>query len=563
MPLALVGLFVVALVLRIAYVVEFSHAPDFRAPGVDAQFHDYWARGLATGDWTPPRPYEDPQVRGTPFLRPPGYPYFLAGCYRVFGSSPLVLRIVQSVLGMLALGLGFAFSRRWFGGAVALCWLALAGTYWVLIYFETELHAPVLLIPLLWGLVLIVATWTERLSLTRAALGGLLLGLAALVRPNALLLAPAILIWAGWVATRRGELRRIVFVGGGLLCGMVAALAPATFRNYYVSGEFVLITSNAGINLYIGNNPQADGGITDEIPGVGTFRTCFDYPALVASLERSQGRELTSSAVSRHFTHEALAWIAGNPLEFAQLCGRKLIMFWGAWEIAHNKVLRVERTQSVVLSPLPVHFGAVLGAAVVGLAFLLFTRQRNESAHDDDDRTIRRRHEVVVLLCVLVVTYFLSVWPFFIAGRYRLPIVPFLMVLAAGGVFEVIRRLRVRAQRGSALVGVAWIALATWGGWPTSPRGAEIAKWHTDRARAWARLDDPAAACAEFESALAAHPTDVEAHMGLGVTLIQQERYDEACTHFRAVLRTRPGFAPAQRQLLLAQQRAQQKSPGP
>ena len=73
--LAILGLILaVGLALRLAYLSERREAPDFDQPTADAAFHDYWARGLATGDWTPPAGENDPEISRVPFLRPPGYP---------------------------------------------------------------------------------------------------------------------------------------------------------------------------------------------------------------------------------------------------------------------------------------------------------------------------------------------------------------------------------------------------------------------------------------------------------------------------------------------------------
>ena len=51
-PLAVLGLLLVAgALLRFAYLEDRMDAPDFETPLADAAFHDYWARGLATGAW--------------------------------------------------------------------------------------------------------------------------------------------------------------------------------------------------------------------------------------------------------------------------------------------------------------------------------------------------------------------------------------------------------------------------------------------------------------------------------------------------------------------------------
>ena len=92
---ALVAILLLAAGLRGLYLAELVRNPLFGDPAVDAQYHDYWARGLATGNWTPPEGCPDPLIRTRPFLRPPGYPYFLAIIYRVIGPSYVGAAVVQ------------------------------------------------------------------------------------------------------------------------------------------------------------------------------------------------------------------------------------------------------------------------------------------------------------------------------------------------------------------------------------------------------------------------------------------------------------------------------------
>ncbi|MFH0982041.1 MAG: hypothetical protein V2A79_10925, partial [Planctomycetota bacterium] len=112
------------------YLGEIADYPDFSSPGVDAGTHQYWARGLATGDWTPPDGRPDPHIPSTPFFRPPGYPYFLALVYSLAGSGPVTPRLVQMGLGLLNCVLAFVMGRKWHGGAVGLFWAGFMAFYW-------------------------------------------------------------------------------------------------------------------------------------------------------------------------------------------------------------------------------------------------------------------------------------------------------------------------------------------------------------------------------------------------------------------------------------------------
>ncbi len=143
--LILIGIVVLGSVLRVLYLSEIAGDLGFSNPGVDASYHDYWARGLATGNWSATAPLDDPLIRSTPYFRPPGYPYFLALIYLLTGSSYLAARIIQMVIGIISCLLAFHLGRKWSGSRIGLIFAGFMSVYWIFIYFEGELLEPVLL----------------------------------------------------------------------------------------------------------------------------------------------------------------------------------------------------------------------------------------------------------------------------------------------------------------------------------------------------------------------------------------------------------------------------------
>ncbi len=556
--LVLACILLAGLWLRTLYFSELVHHPEFWRPSVDAEFHDYWARALVTGDWTPPYAQRDPRICETPFFRPPGYPYFLAAVYHLSGLSYVAARVVQMGLGLVAGLLAFGFARRWYGVAVGLVLAALMNAYWVFIYYEGDLHDPPLLIVLLWAILYIAAAWTERMSWGRAVAAGGLVGLGALLRPNVLLLAPAILLWTGWIAYRRRWGRRFLGTSAGLLLGIMATVAPATVRNYLVSGDFVLISSNAGINLFIGNNPLANGGVMQEIPGLGHFGTSYDYPLLVENLERAQGRKLNASQVSAYFAWEALRWIKGQPLDFMRLTAWKTYLFWGPRELSHNEVIRCAREKSAVLAKLPVNFGFVLGTGVLGVALLGRDLRRDLKRQRAPAVGLQQRGEVSVLVITLVVTFFLSILPFFFSVRFRLPIIPFLLLFAAYGLCRIAQLGVACGERRTALLAALWIVLSALAGKPAPLAPRELAQWHLDRGMAYHRMLRFEPAIEEYEQAVQYEPANVAGHYHLAYALAVQGRLDEAVTHYREVLRLEPDHAAARQRLAALEKRLEE-----
>ncbi|UCG33344.1 MAG: glycosyltransferase family 39 protein [Phycisphaerales bacterium] len=539
--LAVAVILLVGSVLRGMYLRENVAKPEFTVPGVDAGFHDYWARGLAFGEWVPPHHYVDPKLREHAYLRPPGYPYFLALIYRVAGEGYVAPRVVNMVLGLASCLLAYWFARRWFGRTVALLSVACTSLYWAFIYFEGELHAPALLILLLWLMLAAMGLWRDRPRLARAVVAGVLLGAAALVRPNVLVFAAVALAWGCWVAARRRYGRRVLVDGLGFVFGLAIAVAPATIRNYTVSGEFVLISSNAGINLYIGNNPQADGRVAMVIPGLGPFGTCYDYPALVRNLEHKLGRELTDSQVSSYFASEALGFIRANPARTISLTVNKAIMFWSPREISHNKMIDCERMDSGALRAIPLDFGLVLGLFVLGLVRFV---HRWGARSEQDPCVIRvedsRCWEMLVLVLLLIVTFFLSLLPFFLAARYRVPIVPFLIVVGTYGLEGVMAAARARGGLRVGVAGFVWLVACVFFGRMPEPHPYDWAKWHSDRGAAClfgGRLDQ---SIREYRRALELNPGFTDAHYNLAMVMQRQGKLEEALAEARRFVESQP-----------------------
>src|SRR5439155_19404632 len=108
---ALLAIFGVALTLRLGHVLAMRRSPYFTHPVVDAETYRQAALALVTGQGFP-----DPV-----FWQPPGYPYFLALVYAVFGPGFLAPRLVQAVLGAASAVLVACLGARCFGPRVGLC----------------------------------------------------------------------------------------------------------------------------------------------------------------------------------------------------------------------------------------------------------------------------------------------------------------------------------------------------------------------------------------------------------------------------------------------------------
>lgn len=525
----LCAILILGALLRGIHLTEFRRAPDFTQPQVDADLHNYWARGLAFSDWEPKNDNPDPEIRTTPYFRPPGYPYLLALLYTVGGPGFIFPRLVQMGFGLLSALLAFRIARPRLGPLVALLWAGMMATYPVFIYFEAEFQEPAIFICLLLLLLGQLLAWGERPSWLRALLSGVLLGLAGLIRPNALLLLPAAALWM----LRTGSPRRWRMAGALLLAAGLAIL-PATLRNWAVAHEFVPISTNGGINLFIGNNQSAQGLVVANTE-VGTLDTCYDWPDIVRNLSRKLGRPVTHAEASRWFQEQAIAFMSSHPATTAGLLLRKAALFLGPLEPQDNKILQGERTLYTILRVSPWSFPLVLSLGLSGIALWVYRARSREAAGAAPGD---RGHALLRLSLLFAVTWILSFLPFAVTARYRAPLVPLLLLFAAMFLTSVAGEWR----RGTRQRSFPWIAAAgvllvlthvNFAGYEPS-----LARWHYQRGIAYKNLGQLPAARSEYELALAENPNHLGATRDLGAALASLGRIGESIPYFeRAVQR--------------------------
>jgi 4-amino-4-deoxy-L-arabinose transferase-like glycosyltransferase len=178
-----------AFALRGLYIWQISHAPFYHLRIGDAEEFHLWAQSIAAGDW----------IGKGVFYVAPLYPYLLAILYKTAGNSETTVRLAQACVGacscvLLALAGTSLFGRR---GIMAGILLA---AYPVAIFLDGLLEKSCLTTLFITALVYLLTRnesdrQTER---WRAVLTGVVLGLLALTRENALLLIAPVLLWTAF-----------------------------------------------------------------------------------------------------------------------------------------------------------------------------------------------------------------------------------------------------------------------------------------------------------------------------------------------------------------------------
>ena len=263
-------------------------------PVSDGVLYDAFAWSIANG-----KGYAFPAGDLTAYW-PVGAPAAYAAMYAVFGHSYAMVTAWQAVLGAAIVAMTWRLARRFFG-PVAAALAAWAVAVWpLLIEFTTVLASELLFMALL--LAALNVWLARRMSLVpRAMLWGALIAAASFVRPTAW---PLLLIFplCGWLADRRLRTALVMLLVSSLTAALL--FAPWVARNYRVFDQFVLVATNGGPNLWMGNNPQSNGG----------------YMALPDEAFANEADR------DRHFGRLAVDFITSEPLAYLRLALRRIVI---------------------------------------------------------------------------------------------------------------------------------------------------------------------------------------------------------------------------------------------
>lgn len=232
------------------------------APAVDTWRDLFHAYLIASGE---AYPTIGPVIGGIAHLGPIWF-YLLAVPFAV-GGVPAALGTI-GFLAALKYPLGYLVGRRFLGRPVAIAMLpALAMPGWFQFDILWLTHTSVV-VTLLFGLVLAADRYRQGPGLLRAAIVGLLAGLAFHAHPTTLLLVALATIWAlgGTFPLRTRALHATVAAGAGLalLLPQVIGLVSGTNEDVRTVGAFL----SSGLHPVLERLPPLLGGIAWVGPGI-------------------------------------------------------------------------------------------------------------------------------------------------------------------------------------------------------------------------------------------------------------------------------------------------------
>jgi Flp pilus assembly protein TadD len=442
-------LYVVALVLRLVHLFAYRNSLLAHVLLMDEAYYHAEAWNLVRGV---------PQPSDSWFMTPL-YPYFLSLVFRFTGESATAAYAVQMGLGAASAPLAFVVARRVMSNAWAFVTGVAVASFAPVIFFEA-LFLVEWLILLAWLAATALAVRRPQ-GRVHATLAGVLLGLATLGRgSNALLLVPFAL-WFGW--RNRSSVPSAALLAhpavrqvARFAAGWALVLFPLFVFNATHAQQPVLLTANAGFNLYLGNGPNATG-IFRLPDGIDLAQD----PLALRYVQRQTGRHVTASEASRFWARETWEWVREHPGSTLRLFVWKLVLFWNRFAIP-----QVESFASVAaLYPLGhapywrLYWIFPLGLSGAVVAFASAARSA-ASRRRATAPSCGAPHDAGGLLASGVAFYALSIALFFVTDRYRIAAMPQLIVLSMYACSRIVSHLR-SARRASAAGIVVLISLAT------------------------------------------------------------------------------------------------------
>lgn len=504
----------ISLIIRLVYIKQISANPFFYNLFGDPMFFNREALSILNEN------FMGSQV----FFRAPLYSYFVAGIYWLSNNSLWAVRITQVFLSTAAVLFTYIIAKKLFNFSIALVSMILVAFNGILIYFQGEILIPTLLTLLFLIFIYLLIQAELKFSSPLFFWAGVVMGLAALTRPNILIFYPLYLISLIF-KYRRKSIKKLLW----LTLGLILLIFPITLRNYAVGNDLVLIASQGGVIFYIGNNENSDGK-SAVIPEVGD-----DWDE-VSLAERAVGHTLKPSQVSSYWLKRGLHFIYQQPLSFLKLTLKKTWYFFHGYEIGNNQDIYLFSKHSPLLQillfkinlfpPLGFFFpsGILIPLALVGMIM-----------------SFKKRSNIVSVLILLIIAYSLSIIIFFVCSRYRVPLIPFLCILGAYCLYRFYHLFKGRKFLKLSIAG-GGLLLCTVGlnlqifNYSSNPQAME----HFNRGLIYLQQNEYDQAREEFQTSLSHSPRYQRAHLNIGLTYYYQGKYQQALHHYQQEMQINP-----------------------
>jgi len=361
---------------------------------IDRPYQEY-ARNFAEGNgfWMP-NPYsEEVNIDKVLAFRPPLFPFFWGCVYRITNGAYAPIRITFALLSSFTCGVAFLAGLRlvknrraaFIGGLACALYPPLI---WHSVHMMTEPFFIFFSTTTFWALM----KFADSKTIRNIIIAGILAALATLSRSVLVAFLPVMAIWIWWTGGFKAKafLHAVVFT-----IVVTAVMSPWIIRNAIRLHAFVPTTTDAGHGFYVANNENT-------LADPRGFWIPDDWSKIIppGTNEVDASKLLMSTSAK---------YLLKNPGTAARLMARRFVTLWRFYPNPEF----VGKTKSLVyaLSYLPV-FPLILTG-------LWLAHRRKDAAMVN-----------LVLIDMLVGYTTLMSVVFLAMMRYRVPLMPFLLMFA-------------------------------------------------------------------------------------------------------------------------------------
>jgi len=404
--LPIVFIFLIALVLRLIYIVQINGTPlAVPAFTVDSGSYIEFALRMLRGD------YFFKEIT----YQSPLYPFFLLSFFKMFGQNLMAARLMQAILDAMVCVLIFALAAR-LSLRKSFCWLgALIYAFYGIAIFYTGLIIDTTLSIFLYTvfIFLLERTYSQHKSMLWF-LTGCFAALAILTKPFLILF---VLFFAiGHLGQRQDPSLRQRLKNLFMLClGLLMILAPLSLRHYQINKTLSPLQAYGGFRFFRANHPGAGGGYSS-VPGLPDA-PILEIQSAIHEAERVTGKKMDAGSVSRFWFQKSFEFISKQPDAFLKGLASKVFLFWNWREVGDNIDYAFNKSFASLLQLPLFSFGMIAPFGLLGCYFAL----------------LKRSPSIRLMVCFLV-CYMTAVVLFDVTDRFRLPCVPLIIIL---GVFSI------------------------------------------------------------------------------------------------------------------------------
>jgi 4-amino-4-deoxy-L-arabinose transferase-like glycosyltransferase len=350
----------------------------------------------------------------------PIYPLFVSFWYLIFGPSPMLVCLIQGVLGCATAIFVYLIGKQLFDRNVGYISLITVLFYPYTTFLDTALTDMSLFTFFLVISIYFLLKVKEKPDLAHIIPAGFSLGLATLTRGTILLFLPFVAIWLLLMLDFSRAVRTYILI----MLFVLLSITPWTVRNYIVSDAFVPITVASKSALWIGNNASLKNILL-----AGKSVDMLETPYPMNNVAPNVAVES-----SKKYYNEAMTFIRKNPFEVIKLAAIKFTIFW-SWDYFPRIVGDPNNKEGRLLPGLKLRsivyawsYRPVLILGIIGMIFSF------------------RKWKQTLLLFFLFFSFTLAHVITFGFPRYRLPLDSFLAIFAAYGIVSIMVLARSKLQ---------------------------------------------------------------------------------------------------------------------